>query len=105
MANIDTFVPDAVLQLCSKSLDMLTQMALVAILAPSSLLLALFLLPAYSAIYRRVRIGARDTRRIEGVAHTPVYTFFGELLRGRATIAAFGAQHKRLFQRSCSQVV
>jgi len=51
--------------------QVLTQLALVASMAPYSLLIVPFLLPAYSAIYQRVRIGARDTRRIEGVAHTP----------------------------------
>ena len=35
-------------------------------LAPYSLLVVPLLLPAYTAIYQCVRIGARDTRRIEG---------------------------------------
>jgi hypothetical protein len=60
---------------------------------------------AYSAIYQRVRIAARDTRRIEAAAHTPVYTFFGDVLRGRETIAAFGSEHKRLFAAANERLV
>jgi hypothetical protein len=40
-----------------------------------------------------------------GSAHTPVYTFFADSLRGRDTIAAFGKQHKRLFARANERLV
>ena len=100
MANIDNFVPNAVMDLCAKSLDILTQIALVTFMAPSSLLIVPLLVPAYAAIYQRVRIGARDSKRIEAVAHTPVYSFFADLLRGRDTVAAFGEHHQRLFARA-----
>ena len=100
MANIDNFVPNAVMDLCAKSLDILTQIALVTFMAPSSLLIVPLLVPAYVAIYQRVRIGARDSKRIEAVAHTPVYSFFADLLRGRDTVAAFGEHHQRLFARA-----
>ena len=51
----------------------------------------MLLLPYYF-IFSRVRTAARDTRRIEALAHSPVYTFFGDVLAGRETIRAYGVQ-------------
>ena len=92
MANIDVFVPNATMNLAAKTLQILVRVGLVASMAPYSLLVVPLLMPAYNAIYQRVRVAARDTRRIEGVAHSPVYTFFGDMLRGRQVIRAFGVQ-------------
>ena len=96
MASVDVFVPNATMQLASKTLDICVRLGLVASMAPYSLLIVPLLMPAYNSIYQRVRIAARDTRRIEGVAHSPVYTFFGDMLRGRHIIRAFGVQRQFL---------
>ena len=45
----------------------------------------------YVCIYRRVRVAARDSRRMEAAACSPVYSHFGDTTTtdGRATIRAF----------------
>ena len=38
-----------------------------------------------------MRIAARDSRRLEAVAHSPVYAHFSDSLRGMPTVRAYGA--------------
>ena len=103
LANVDNFVPNSLLDVTTKTLNIFSQVALVLLFAPWVALVLPILLPLYYAIFTRVRCAARDTRRIESVAHSPCYTLFGDMLSGRSTIASFRAESR--FERLNLQLV
>jgi ATP-binding cassette subfamily C (CFTR/MRP) protein 1 len=94
LANVDNFVPNSLLDVTTKTLSIFSQVALVLLFAPWVACVLPILLPIYYMIFIRVRCAARDTRRIESVAHSPCYTLFGDMLSGRATIASFRAESR-----------
>ena len=99
--NVDQYVPNSILDLSTKILTMVAQLALILAFAYWVLLALPVLLPLYVAVLHRVRPAARDTRRIESVAHSPVYTHFGDAIRGIETVAAFGKSARaRFFARN-----
>ena len=101
--NVDEFVPNTLLDQATKSLSIATQLALVLVLAPWLALAVPVLALPYGAILMRVRPAARDTRRLEGVARTPVYTHFGDTLAGLDSVRAFGAEAR--FERENTRLV
>lgn len=91
MQNVDRSVPWSLHGLATQILTMATQLGLVLYFAPWVALALPFLAVAYSAVYRRMRVAARDARRIAALSHTPVFSHFSDALAGRETIAAYGA--------------
>jgi ATP-binding cassette subfamily C (CFTR/MRP) protein 1 len=92
MQNVDMTVPDSLLSLAEQVLQMCTQIGLVLYFAPWVALAILPLVAVYTQIYRRVRFAARDARRLSARLHSPVFSHFVDVLSGRETIAAFGAE-------------
>ncbi|CAD7971806.1 unnamed protein product [Amoebophrya sp. A25] len=92
MQNVDNFVPTVIIQQIQNTLNMATQLVLIFIYCP----LVMFLFPAlvipYVYIFGRIRGPARDTRRIEAVAHSPVYAEFVDCLKGLDTIQAMAKE-------------
>jgi hypothetical protein len=69
-----------------KVLTVVAQIALILAFAYWVLLALPVLLPLYVAVLRRVRPAARDTRRIEAVAHSPVSTPFSGIAPLKRTV-------------------
>lgn len=92
--NIDASVPDSLLSLANQVLTMATQIGLVLFFAPWVALAMPPLLFIYHRIYQRMRVSARDARRIAQMAHTPVFEYFADALSGRETINAFDVSHR-----------
>ena len=91
LANVDVDVPTVFLDQLTRTLTVASQLGLVLYFAPwVALMLPLALVP-YGFIFSTVRVAARDTRRLEAAAHGPCYAHFDDALRGRETVAAFGA--------------
>ncbi|KAH8093399.1 ATPase [Aureococcus anophagefferens] len=91
LANVDVDVPTVFLDQLTRTLTVASQLGLVLYFAPwVALMLPLALVP-YGFIFSTVRVAARDTRRLEAAAHGPCYAHFNDALRGRETVAAFGA--------------
>ena len=94
LQNIDATVPDALLALATRVLTFCTQLGLVLYLVPYIALALPPLLFMYSIIYSRLRVAARDARRVSAKMHSPVFAHFADALAGRATIAAYGAEER-----------
>eukprot|EP00392_Amoebophrya_sp_AT5.2_P010444 g10504.t1 len=92
MQNIDNYVPTVITQQVQNTLTMLTQLILIFVYCPLVLLLFPVLVIPYTYIFKRIRAPARDTRRIESIAHSPVYSEFVDCLKGLDTIRAMGKQ-------------
>jgi len=90
--SVDTFVPDCLLGQLTRTLNIVSQLGLIFVEAPWILMALPILAVPYTFIFRRVRMPNRDTRRIEAVAHSPVYGHFGDTIAGRETIRAYGVQ-------------
>ncbi|MEW5311310.1 MAG: hypothetical protein WDW38_003037 [Sanguina aurantia] len=79
---------------------------LLAIMCYSCPGLLLLLLPL-GCVYRRLQLyyrhTAREVRRLESLALSPVYCAFGEATHAAVSIRAFGAQHH--FSRACQTLV
>jgi ATP-binding cassette subfamily C (CFTR/MRP) protein 10 len=94
MQNIDSFVPSVIADQVRNSLNIITQLSLVYIFAPWVLCTLPVMVVPYVAIFKRMRIPNRDSRRVESVAHSPVYAHFSDTLHGRETIRAFAAEKR-----------
>jgi len=94
LANIDNYVPNTVLDQITKTLDMVTQVGLVLIFAPWVICTWPFVFLPFFWVFSTVRCAARDTRRLEAIAHSPVYTQFSDVLKGRQCIRAYAAEKR-----------
>mmetsp|Transcript_64082 Transcript_64082/g.171487 ORF Transcript_64082/g.171487 Transcript_64082/m.171487 type:complete len:1412 (-) Transcript_64082:386-4621(-) len=103
MSNIDDSVPNAILDQATKTMTIITQLSLIYVEAPWIMLTFPVLAGIYSNVVSRIRLPARDTRRIEAVSRSPVYAQFGDVLHGRETVRAFGAEGR--FERQNTQFV
>ncbi|GBG26436.1 ABC transporter, putative [Hondaea fermentalgiana] len=92
LANIDMGVPDCIVDQVKKTLNMVTQIGLVVLFAPWVILTLPFLMIPYFLVFGTVRCAARDSRRLEAMAHSPVYTQFSDILRGKLCIRAFAVE-------------
>ena len=88
VASVDMYVPNSLLDMATKTISIIGQLSLVFYFAPWVLATVPFLVITYYFIFKRVRIAARDTRRIEAVAHSPCYSQFNDMLSGRNTMRA-----------------
>jgi len=103
LSNIDNYVPNTLLDQISKTLNLVTHIGLVFLFAPYVVLVLPLVFLPYFLIFGTVRCAARDTRRLEAMAHSPVYTRFTDILGGRFTIKSFGVE--TLFQRSSNTLI
>lgn len=94
MASIDGSVPYSVLDQVSKTFSIVAQFMLIVVYAPLVFLVLPVMVIIYVGIFRTVRIAARDTRRIQSVARSPVYEFFSDVIDGRDTIQCTGAEDR-----------
>ncbi|GAB5358528.1 hypothetical protein AAMO2058_000466100 [Amorphochlora amoebiformis] len=92
LQSIDTFVPSALLGQLTKTLNLVSRLSLVLIYAPFSIVSLVIIAPVYYNIFMRVRIAARDARRLAAAAHSPCYAHFSDSMSGRETVRAFGAE-------------
>merc|ERR1712113_1221142 len=104
MQNIDSYVPAVISDLIAKLLSMATQLTLVYVEAPWVLFSLPVMIIPYWQIFKRMRVPNRDSRRIESVARSPVYSHFSDTLHGRETVRAFGAE-KRFEDENAKLVV
>jgi ATP-binding cassette subfamily C (CFTR/MRP) protein 1 len=82
------------MDLTGSTLAVVAQLSLIFVFAPwSGAVVPLILIP-YTLIFANIRVGARDARRLESLAKSPVYTFFNDMVSGRSTIHAFGAMRR-----------
>ena len=82
LSNVDSVVPNAILDQCTKTLSIITQLSLIFGFAPWVLFTLPVLTVPFILIYMRVRVAARDARRIEAVAHSPLYSHFSDSMTG-----------------------
>lgn len=94
LQNVDSNVPDQVSRQVTSSLSIISQLSLILVEAPWVLVTVPMLIVPYYAIFIRMRIPNRDSRRIESVARSPVYAHFSDTLVGRDTVRAFGAESR-----------
>ncbi|CEO96031.1 hypothetical protein PBRA_004721 [Plasmodiophora brassicae] len=87
-------MPYSVLDQVSKTFSIVAQFMLIVVYAPLVFLVLPVMVIIYVGIFRTVRIAARDTRRIQSVARSPVYEFFSDVIDGRDTIQCTGAEDR-----------
>ncbi|KAI9327292.1 P-loop containing nucleoside triphosphate hydrolase protein [Obelidium mucronatum] len=92
LSSIDSSVPQTMLDQIIKSFSITGQFLLIIFVTPFVMLILPLVILFYSFIINTFRIAARDTRRIESVARSPVYDLFGDVLNGLETIQVFGSQ-------------
>ena len=92
MQNVDNYVPSVIIDMVGQTITMGTQFALIIVYCPYVLALVPVLVIPYAFIFKKIRRPARDTRRIEAVAHSPVYAHFVDSLRGLDVIRAMGRE-------------
>ncbi|KAJ3392361.1 hypothetical protein HDU84_004325 [Entophlyctis sp. JEL0112] len=91
LSNVDTAVPSTMLDQMGKTFSITSQFLLVIILTPSVMLVLPFIIFFYVYVISTFRTAARDTRRVESVARSPVYDLLSDTLSGLVTIQTFGA--------------
>jgi len=94
MQNIDSFVPNVIAGQVTRSLSIVSQLSLVYVVAPWVMFSLPIMVIPYWAIFKRMRIPNRDSRRVESVAHSPVYAHFSDTMHGRETIRAYAAEKR-----------
>ncbi|ORY38590.1 P-loop containing nucleoside triphosphate hydrolase protein [Rhizoclosmatium globosum] len=94
LGSVDSSVPTTMLDQVGKSFSILGQFILICFYTPFVMFILPVVLAFYSYIINTFRIAARDTRRIESVARSPVYDLFGDVLNGIETIQCFAAQSR-----------
>ncbi|KAJ3024928.1 UNVERIFIED_CONTAM: hypothetical protein HDU68_007645 [Siphonaria sp. JEL0065] len=94
LSSIDSSVPQTMLDQIIKSFSITGQFLLIIFFTPFVMLILPIVILFYSFIINTFRIAARDTRRIESVARSPVYDLFGDVLNGLETIQCFVAQSR-----------
>lgn len=92
LQSIDSFVPGALLQQLTRTLNLISMLSLVLIYAPFSAAALIIITPVYYKIFMKVRTAARDARRLAAAAHSPCYAHFSDTMAGRQTIHAFGVE-------------
>ncbi|KAJ3063303.1 hypothetical protein HDU98_000877 [Podochytrium sp. JEL0797] len=92
LGSIDSSVPQTMLDQIGKTFSILGQFFLILFFTPFVMLILPVVIAFYTFIINTFRIAARDTRRIESVARSPVYDLFSDILNGLETIQCFGAQ-------------
>ncbi len=88
MQNVDNCVPSVIIQQIQNTLNMSTQFILIFVYCWMVFFLLPFLVVPYTVIFKKIRSPARDTRRIESIAHSPVYAEYVDCLKGIDTIRA-----------------
>lgn len=92
LSNIDIGVPDCIVDQLKKTLSMVTQIGLVLLFAPWVIATLPLIMIPYMLVFGTVRCAARDSRRLEAMAHTPVYNQFSDVLRGKLSIRAYAVE-------------
>jgi len=92
LAKVDLEVPRSVVNQVTKTISMLSQIGIILLFAPWVIFSMPLIMIPYVFIFNTVRCAARDTRRLEAMAHSPVFTQFSDVLRGKLTIRAFAVE-------------
>lgn len=109
MENIDTFLPELLLQFLVNWFQVI---AIFVLCLWSTPLFAIFMLPmlvVFYWIFKSFSCSSRDLKRMESVSRTPIYSSFSETLSGLETIRAFNdtdrffrAHLKRMDRNHCN---
>jgi ATP-binding cassette subfamily C (CFTR/MRP) protein 1 len=95
---LDWEVAQVVSELMCKLFAIVTNIVVIVVFAPFLVPVALGLLPFYIRIFSRARVANRDCRRIQSSAHSPVYSNFSDVVSGRETVAAYGAEARFVYR-------
>ncbi|KAJ3120851.1 hypothetical protein HK100_012631 [Physocladia obscura] len=103
LGSVDSSVPNTIMDQITKTFSITSQFLLIIFFTPFVMLILPFVIMFYIFVIKTFRIAARDTRRIESVARSPVYDLFSDVLNGLETIQCFGAQDR--FERWNQELV
>ncbi|KAJ3234330.1 Canalicular multispecific organic anion transporter 1 [Chytriomyces hyalinus] len=92
LGSIDSSVPQTLQDFITKTFSISAQFLLIVLITPMVLLIAPFVIMFYVFVATTFRLAARDTRRIESAARSPVYDLFNDVLNGLDTIRCYRAQ-------------
>uniref|UniRef100_A0A7S4UU60 Uncharacterized protein n=1 Tax=Alexandrium monilatum TaxID=311494 RepID=A0A7S4UU60_9DINO len=103
MAQIDDRMADVALSVAQAWLDAATAAVVLAATAPWSLLAVPPFCAGYARVMRIYRWPARDLKRLEAVARSPIMNHFSDSTRGAGTVRAYG--HDLRFMRKNLELV
>jgi len=90
METIDRSIPDSIVSVLYCFLQIfMTVIGLAGVITPKILVALVPIGLFYSATMARFRPASRDLKRCESKSRSPIYTHFGEALRGTETIRSF----------------
>lgn len=96
-ATVDDTVKTSVTNMVDLVFSFIAGVAVVAATTPLVLILVALLAAAYWFIARGYRFAARDLRRMQSVAKSPVISNYAEVIRGLATLRAWGPDAAHAF--------
>lgn len=102
LADVSTVDNAVRYSISSFALQVFSAVGIVTVIAattPYVLLWIIALSVVYYKLSQRYRISARDMRRLQSTAKSPILSHFSETLRGVATIRAFGPKAATVFVR------
>ena len=91
---LDDMMPDAFFDVVSIIMTVLGVLILTCVIIPVVILAIIPLVIGFVAIQRRYLLTSRETKRLEAVSRSPIYSQFSESLQGAVTIRAFGARER-----------
>ncbi|RHY63454.1 hypothetical protein DYB38_003060 [Aphanomyces astaci] len=91
VASVDETIPYVVSSFLANGLDIVMSFVAVAATAPLVLAVVLLLVYPYMYLYKLYRWPARDLKRLQSAARSPILSHFNEVSQGVNTVAAFDA--------------
>jgi len=95
--TIDDTVRLSISQMALLIFGLMGTISVISVFAPYTLILVAVLAVLYYYLARGYRYAARDLRRMQSVAKSPIISSYAETLRGLATIRAFGPKTATAF--------
>jgi len=103
MAQIDDLLADCLLSVVQAWLDAITVSVVLSAMAPWSLFGVPPFCIGYAFVMRVYRWPARDLKRLEAVARSPIMNHFSDSIKGAATLRTYG--HELRFMRKNLELV
>ncbi|KAF0689122.1 Aste57867_19394 [Aphanomyces stellatus] len=91
IAALDETIPYVVSTFLYNSLEIVMSLVSVAATTPFVLVLVLVVVYPYAVVYNMYRWPARDLKRLQSAARSPILSYFNEIAAGTSTVVAFDA--------------
>ena len=98
MASIDTSTINQWSAMAQYLIITLSAMAVTSMVTPAVLLLCIPVTPIFLRMQEKYRSSARELKRLNSIARSPIFQHFGETLNSLTTVRAFRCQERLLIQ-------